>query len=105
MGLIEDALEGGVPRVILGLGLVAAAPVVLPAAAAGVRPIAKTVVRGWFAVAGGMRGFVSKSREQMSDLVAEVRSERGDGKAAASTAEGAGTPEKPKAPAKAGPKA
>jgi hypothetical protein len=47
MGLVEDALEGGVPGVLLGLGLAVAAPVVLPAVANGVRPVAKTVVRGW----------------------------------------------------------
>jgi hypothetical protein len=91
--------------VILGIGLAVAAPVVLPAVAAGVRPIAKTAVRGWLAVAGGMQGFASKTREQMSDLVAEVRSEREDGARAGSTPGGAPTPAAPKTPAKAGAKA
>lgn len=80
MSLIEDALEGGVPRVALGLGLVVAAPVVLPAVAAGARPVAKTLVRGYLVAAGGARRVASRTREQMSDLVAEVRHEQeGDG--------------------------
>ena len=108
MGLIEDAFEGGPSRVILGLGLAVAAPVVLPAVASGVRPIAKIAVRGWLAVTGGMQGFASKTREHMGDLVAEVRSERGDGDRAASTAGPAPAPAVaagPKAPARAGAKA
>jgi hypothetical protein len=80
MSLIEDALEGGVPRVALGLGLVVAAPVVLPAVAAGARPVAKTLVRGYLVAADSARRVASRTREEMSDIVAEVRHEHeGDG--------------------------
>jgi hypothetical protein len=105
MGLVEDALEGGMPRVLLGLGVAVAAPIVLPAVANGVRPIAKTVIRGWLAAAAGVKGLTSKTREQMGDLVAEVRSEREGAEGAGAPAAGAVTAPPPKAPAKTGAKA
>ena len=87
MGVVEDALEGGVPRVIVGLGLAVAAPIVLPAVSAGARPLAKSLVKGFMAVAGGVQEFVAEAREQMGDLMAEVREEtRGQGPVAAGAA-------------------
>jgi hypothetical protein len=84
MGVVEDAMEGGVPRVLVGLGLAVAAPIVLPAVSAGARPLAKSLVKGFMTVAGGMRELVAEAREQMSDLMAEVREEtRRDGATAA----------------------
>jgi hypothetical protein len=79
MALVEDLFEGGVPRAAIGVGLMVAAPVVLPAVATGFRPVAKTLVRGYLAVAGGARRVASRTREQMNDLVAEVRHEQNGG--------------------------
>lgn len=75
MEILEDGIGGGVPRLLAGLGVMVAAPVVLPAVAAGVRPLARSLIKGYLVVAGGMREVVAETREQLSDLVAEARSE------------------------------
>jgi hypothetical protein len=62
MGLVEDALEGGVPRVLLGLGFAVAAPIVLPAVSAGARPLAKSLK----AISPSQAAFASWSRKPVS---------------------------------------
>jgi hypothetical protein len=48
---------------------------VLPTALAGIRPVAKTLVKGGILVYDKAREVVAEAGEQMGDLVAEVRSE------------------------------
>jgi Protein of unknown function (DUF5132) len=76
MALLDDMLKGGLPGVLVGVGVALAAPVLLPAAAAGVRPLAKTLIKGGFLVAATVREVVAEAGEQLSDLVAEVQEER-----------------------------
>ena len=45
MALFEDITKGPVP-ILLGLGVAMAAPNVIPALAAGLRPLAKALVKG-----------------------------------------------------------
>jgi hypothetical protein len=91
MALLEDVLENSLPGVVVGA---VAAAVLLPlvtgrrlaAGAAGasgvgvgrgvVKPLMKAAVRGYLAVADTVKEVTSEAREQMSDLVAEVREER-----------------------------
>jgi hypothetical protein len=75
MALLDDMLKGGLPGVLVGLGVALAAPVLLPAAAAGVRPLAKALIKGGFVVAATVREVVAEAGEQLSDLVAEVQEE------------------------------
>jgi hypothetical protein len=75
MALLDDMLKGGLPGVLVGVGVALAAPVLLPAAAAGVRPLAKALIKGGFVVATTVREVVAEAGEQLSDLVAEVQEE------------------------------
>ncbi|MGE5754931.1 MAG: DUF5132 domain-containing protein [Planctomycetaceae bacterium] len=92
MALLEDVLENSFPGVLIGA---VATAVLLPlvtgrrlaaGAAAGasgvsvgrgvVKPLMKAAVRGYLAVSDTVKEVASETREQMSDLVAEVREER-----------------------------
>ena len=84
MSLLDTATKGWGGGLLIGLGAAVAAPVILPAAGAAVRPIAKGLVWGCLAAVDQLRELAAETREQVNDLVAEVRSEQGDGNAAAS---------------------
>jgi Protein of unknown function (DUF5132) len=75
MALLDDMLKGGLPGILVGVGVTLAAPVLLPAAAAGVRPLAKALIKGGLVVATTVREVVAEAGEQLSDLVAEVQEE------------------------------
>ena len=75
MALLDDMLKGGLPGVLVGVGVTLAAPVLLPAAAAGVRPLAKALIKSGLVVATTVREVVAEAGEQLSDLVAEVQEE------------------------------
>lgn len=75
MALLDDALKGWVPGVLIGAGIALAAPILLPEAAAGVRPLAKALIKGYLAVADAVKEVVAEAGEQLSDLVAEAKAE------------------------------
>jgi Protein of unknown function (DUF5132) len=75
MALLDDMLKGGLPGVLVGVGVALAAPVLLPAATAGVRPLAKALIKGGLLVVTTVREVVAEAGEQLSDLVAEVQEE------------------------------
>ena len=75
MALLDDMLKGGLPGMLVGIGVALVAPVLLPAAATGVRPLAKTLIKGGLIVAETVREVVAEAGEQLSDLVAEVQEE------------------------------
>jgi len=83
MALFNGVLNGWVPSLLIGVGAALAAPILLPAAAAGGRPIAKTLVKGFLVVAETVQEVVAEAGEQLSDLVAEAQAERAAGAAAA----------------------
>ena len=64
-----------VQNVLVGAAAVVLAPIVVPAILGGMRPVAKTLVKGGVMVYDKSREMVAEVGEQMSDLVAEVRSE------------------------------
>src|SRR5215469_12386396 len=79
MALFDDVFEGfgssWTSSVLVGIGIVLVAPVVVPALAAGMRPLAKAVIKGGIMVYDRGTEMVAEASEQLSDLVAEVRSE------------------------------
>ncbi len=80
MALLEDGMKLGVPGLLIGVGVALAAPLLLPATAAGLRPLTKTLVKGYLSLADSARGVFAEASEQFSDLVAEAKAERtGDG--------------------------
>jgi len=75
MSLLETATKGWGGGILVGIGAALAAPIILPAAGATVRPIAKGLVWGFLAAAEKVRELAAETREQVNDLVAEVRAE------------------------------
>lgn len=75
MALFEDLTKGSLSTVLLGLGVAIAAPTILPGLASGLRPLAKTLVRGGVTLYDAAKEGVAEAGEQFSDLVAETRAE------------------------------
>lgn len=79
MALWDSVTEyvGGVStsNLLVGAAAVVLAPVVVPAVLAGIRPFAKTVLKGGIYVYDTVGEMVSEVGEGASDLVAEARSE------------------------------
>jgi hypothetical protein len=76
VALFEDGLKGPTGSILVILGVALAAPIVLPAVASVSRPLAKTLIRGYLALADSVKEFAAEAQEQVSDLVAEVKAER-----------------------------
>ncbi len=93
MALLDEGLGGWIPTALIGVGVALAAPILLPAAASGFRPLAKTVVKEYLAVAESVKEVVAEAGEQLSDLVAEAQAERAAGAAAATATTVSATPE------------
>jgi len=79
MALWDSIAEGFggslLSNLLIGAAAVVLAPIVVPAVLAGMRPVAKTVVKGSVLVFDKAREMVAEVGEQMGDLVAEARSE------------------------------
>jgi hypothetical protein len=79
MALLEGITEslGGslMSNLLIGAAAIALAPIVVPAVLAGMRPVAKTLVKGGVMVYDKTREMVAEVGEQMGDIVAEARSE------------------------------
>ena len=88
MAIWDNGLKGSLPTILIGVGVALAAPILLPAAAAGLRPLTKTLVKGGLYVADSVKELMSEAGEQLSDLVAEARAEQ----AAEATAAAAASP-------------
>ena len=56
MALFDDVLEGWGTNVLIGVGVALAAPIILPAIAAAFRPLAKALIKGYFALADAVQG-------------------------------------------------
>jgi Protein of unknown function (DUF5132) len=82
MALLDDMFKGGVPGILVGIGVALVAPIFLPAAATGARPLAKALIKGALVMADSVKEVVAEAGEQLSDLVAEVQAERANGGAA-----------------------
>jgi hypothetical protein len=76
MALLEDLLEGNVGTgLAAGIGMAVLGPLLAPALAGTVRPIAKTIIKaGLLAFDAGREG-LARWKETADDLIAEVRAE------------------------------
>ncbi len=84
MSFIEDAVEDSLGPILIGAGVLVAAPILFPVLAGGLRPVAKRAVRAYLAASEKAREIGAEAREQWSDLVAEAQAD------AAQSAEAAG---------------
>jgi len=76
VGLFDEGLKGSTGSILVILGVALAAPIVLHAVASVSRPLAKSLIRGYLALADTVKEFAAEAQEQVSDLVAEVKAER-----------------------------
>jgi len=76
MAVLDKGLKSAVPSILVLLGVALAAPIILPAVAAVSRPLAKTLIRGYLTLSDMAKEFAAEAGEQISDLMAEVQSER-----------------------------
>ena len=65
MALFEDVFVGWGSGALVGVGAVVAAPVVLPRVAALLRPVAKGLMKSYFAVADAVGGGVTETKPAM----------------------------------------
>jgi hypothetical protein len=75
MAVLEDLFEGWGTTALVGLGVVVAAPVLLPTVGAVLRPVVKTVMKGSFWVLDSVQGIVAEGSEELRELTAEARAE------------------------------
>jgi Protein of unknown function (DUF5132) len=74
MAFLEDVTLGSVVSTsLIGVGLVIAAPLLLPVVGALVAPVAREVVKGGVRLYDAGAHVVTTMGEQLSDLVAEAR--------------------------------
>jgi hypothetical protein len=74
MAFLEDVTLGSVVSAsLIGVGLVLAAPLLLPAVSALVVPVAREVFKGGVRLYDAGAHVVTTMGEQLSDLVAEAR--------------------------------
>jgi Protein of unknown function (DUF5132) len=75
MGLLDDLTKGSLSTVLLGIGVAMVVPGVLPGLTNGLRPLAKSLVKGGVTLYDAAKEGVAEAGEQLSDLVAESRAE------------------------------
>jgi hypothetical protein len=74
---LEDVLKGAsVPAVLIGIGLVAAAPILLRGVSDGSRPLAKVLLHKYLDMVEKFQELSAETQEQWRDLLAEVQAER-----------------------------
>lgn len=88
MAWLDDAFSGWGTTVLVGVGVVLAAPVLFPAAGEVIRPVAKGLIKGGLQLVDSLQEIIAEGSEQLSDLVAEVKAERAASAAAAATPTG-----------------
>lgn len=70
---------------LVGIGVAVAAPILLPAVGAVIRPVAKGLIKGGLYIADSLQEVIAEGSEQLSDLIAEVQAERTAASAASPT--------------------
>jgi Protein of unknown function (DUF5132) len=77
MGLTEDLLEraSGSTMLGVGLGVLFLGPVLVPALGKGLRPLAKSAIKGYIALTERSREMFAETGERLQDLYAEAQSE------------------------------
>jgi len=75
MAWFEEVLSGWGSTALVGLGVVVAAPLILPLVGTVVLPLAKVAVKGGLFVVDSVQHLVAEGSEQVSAVVAEASAE------------------------------
>jgi|SRR5262245_37401470 len=76
MALFEDVFVGWGSGALVGVGAVVAAPIVLPRVGALLRPVAKGLIKGYFAVTDAVRGGVAETKQAVVSRAAQAQATR-----------------------------
>jgi len=79
MATFDEGLKGAVPSILVVVGVALAAPLVLPMVASVSRPLAKTLIKGYLALADTVKEYAAEAGETISDLLAECKAEHAAG--------------------------
>jgi hypothetical protein len=71
----HDPVTDLAPNALWGVGLVIAAPIVFPVVRNALRPVAKSMIKGYLTVQDTVTEWTAETGEHMSDLVAEAKAE------------------------------
>lgn len=74
-GVTDYLGEISTSNLLVGAAVVVLAPIVVPTLLAGIRPLAKTVIKGGIIVYDKVGEMTAEVGEGVSDMMAEVRSE------------------------------
>lgn len=74
MALFDGGFKIGT-GLLVGVGAILLAPVVIPAAAAVLRPVAKAAIKGGFVLFQKGRETIAETVEMIEDIAAEARAE------------------------------
>jgi hypothetical protein len=75
MALFEEITESVFPGAAIGIGAALLAPVIVPTVGGVLRPVVKTAVKTGLYVTDKLYELAAEAGEQLSDIVAEARSE------------------------------
>jgi hypothetical protein len=75
MGLMDNGFKGILSGIGFGIGAAIIAPIVLPILSAGVKPMAKAMIKEGIMLYEKGKEVVEETRETVEDLIAEARSE------------------------------
>ncbi|MDD3581730.1 MAG: DUF5132 domain-containing protein [Desulfobacca sp.] len=82
--MLGNLWKGYGTSILVGAGVALVAPVILPAVATIIRPVAKATIKGGLMLADKVKEIAAEASEQVSDLVAEARAEHSAGAASKS---------------------
>jgi hypothetical protein len=71
----KGVTKGGVPTALAGAAAVLVAPVAVQVVSAGIRPLAKGLIKGAIVIGAGGKEFLAEAGERLSDLIAEAKGE------------------------------
>jgi hypothetical protein len=76
MAWLDETLGGWGTTVLTGIVATVAVPVLLPVIGSILRPVVKEAIKAGLTLADTLQESVAEGREQLDDLLAEVRAER-----------------------------
>ena len=75
MSFLKSSLKGSLPGILVGVVATLAAPIALAAFAVAGRPVLKAAIKSYLTLASKAKEVVHEVGEQVSDIVAEAKSE------------------------------
>jgi hypothetical protein len=79
MELLENTWKAWGPEILIGIGVVLAVPIILLVVATTVRPLAKALIKGYFALADVVKEMVEEATQESAvEIVEDIAVEAGE---------------------------